>query len=76
MKPKVLVTRKFFPELVVRLQEYFEVDDHAGTERVDRGDRVGARRFGGATHVAQGLDVRRHLDEDGFARHAAHRGGD
>jgi lactate dehydrogenase-like 2-hydroxyacid dehydrogenase len=32
MKPKVLVTRKFFPELVVRLQEYFEVDDHASND--------------------------------------------
>lgn len=32
MKQKVLVTRKFFPELVVRLQDYFEVDDHASNE--------------------------------------------
>lgn len=32
MKPKVLVTRKFFPELVVRLQAYFEVDDHASND--------------------------------------------
>ncbi|AJP49129.1 2-hydroxyacid dehydrogenase [Rugosibacter aromaticivorans] len=35
MKPKVLVTRKFFPELVVRLQEHFEVDDHASNEALD-----------------------------------------
>ncbi|MDO9449570.1 MAG: D-glycerate dehydrogenase [Rugosibacter sp.] len=32
MKPKVLVARKFFPELVARLQEHFEVDDHASNE--------------------------------------------
>jgi gluconate 2-dehydrogenase len=32
MKPKVLVTRKFFPELVVRLKTHFEVDDHASND--------------------------------------------
>ena len=32
MKPSVLVTRHFFPELVTRLQEYFEVDNHDSNE--------------------------------------------
>lgn len=32
MKPKILITRHFFPELVSRLQMYFEVDNHDSNE--------------------------------------------
>ena len=32
MKPRILVTRRFFPELVTRLEAYFDVDDHASDE--------------------------------------------
>ncbi len=32
MKPKILITRHFFPELVSRLQMYFEVDNHGSNE--------------------------------------------
>ncbi|MRD46000.1 D-glycerate dehydrogenase [Caenimonas koreensis] len=62
-KPRVLVSRAIFPEVIARLQEHFEVDANQGDELWSRAE-FAARLKGAAGALTTGAE---RIDEDALA---------